>query len=165
MDKKNLGFIVLALIFSASAMAYTYSIADISVGTGFVDLYVAEGELRVSVDDDNKIFTVSTYIKDLKGDIKQEFMSVTKLMERKPISFPSDKGKTILVKITGQEDFGPHGGHIKISIKKSDSWSEEILQIARSTKSETYYLWKGDAKIKEIGVNGKESYVNWYEFK
>jgi hypothetical protein len=48
-------------------------------------------------------------------------------------------------------------------MKKSEGLSSVILQIARSTNSNSYYLWKGNSKVTEIGVNGKSDYVNWYE--
>ena len=82
-----------------------------------------------------------------------------------PIVFSSEKDKTVLIKITGQEDFGPFGGHVKISMKKSEGWSSEILQVARASNSNTYYLWKDNKKVSEIGVNGKSEYVNWYEIE
>lgn len=163
MNKNALGLLFFLLLGSLSVGAETYSISRIAIGKGAFDIYVAGGELRVSVDEDNKIFTLSTYIKEITGDEHQDYLPLEKLMSGKSISFPDKEGEPVLVKITGQEGFGPHGGKINIAMKKESGWTSEVLNIAPSVSSDQYYLWKGNTKVKEIGINGSSKAVNWYE--
>lgn len=166
MNKKLFGFMVCMLLGSLSIGAKTYSISKIAIGKGAFDIYVAGGDLRVSVDDNNKIFTVSTSIKDIKGDEYDDYLPLEKIMSGKSISFPDREGEPVIVKIAGQPGFSDKGGKIKISMKKEEGWVSEILNIATSTGSKDpnkYYLWKGNTKVKEIGINGSTEAVSWYE--
>jgi hypothetical protein len=168
--KKLIVFVICCLM-SLPHLAQAYSIAHINLGYGKLDVSSGGGWLNVGVDKDNKLTRISIDVSagmfGVNEDIK-ETMSINELLSGKTMNFYMSGAIEPVLKITPLAGFSKNGGKVKFSVRKSDGFYYEIIEIARGSKTQDFYIWKGNEIIEEIAVNmrgGKAAtmYVGWYE--
>jgi hypothetical protein len=158
-------------IFSASVFASSkYSITNINLGYGKLDMSSGNGDLLAQVDAKNNLEKISIDVDagmlGVNQNIKQS-LSLKELTSGKTMMFYMDGAIEPIMKITSMAGFNSQGGKVKISVRKYDGFHYQIVELAKN-KSEQFRIWKEDNRINEIAINVRgynfaNMYVGWYE--
>ncbi len=168
---KSLILVCFFFLLSLTSWADTYSVAHINLGYGKLDVSSGGGYLNVSVDKENKLTKIAIDVNAGMFGVYEDIynaISIKELTSGNVLSFYMRGSIEPILKITPQTGFSADGGKVKFSVRKSDGFYYQMVEIAKGSKTKNYYLWGKDSIIDEIAINvrgskASEMYVGWYE--
>lgn len=172
MKKFNLMLFTFLFCLMARAEQPTINqLAQINIDYGALDISIGGGSLAIAVDENNKIVGVGFNV--LAGfmgieDHRKGALTLSQLMDGESLNYSMPDAKEPLIKTTALSGFGPDGGDLKVSIRRSDRFVSKVVKLARDSATGKFSLWAGDHKVSEIKVNiggygFSDFYVDWYK--
>jgi hypothetical protein len=163
-------FLMMASL-GSEALAAKYSMAQISLGYGKLDIGSGGGYIYASTDD------ATGKLKSISIDVTAGMLGFTQninqsqdikaLIEGKSLSFYMEGSSKAVMIIRPQSGFNAYGGKISISVLKSSGYTSSNLEVAKGTTSKKYKFWYGDSSVSRFDINMRgysiaEMVVGWY---
>jgi hypothetical protein len=157
---------------STQSSKTNYSISNIDVGYGKLNVNSGSGRVFVKTDSNNRLkeisVTATVGMLGITDEIKEK-ISIDDLKKGKDLSFKMAGASSAVMIIAPQAGFSENGGKAKIKIKTSKGWESVNAEILRNTNGQ-FRIWRGNNSVQTIRVNMrgysiKNMVVGWYELK